>query len=525
MTATLDRRTAPRLRLLRAALLPLAAGSALAQDVSVTRLPVDTDMSVRLTNLSTHASYDRSGNSYFIVPAGRYSIQLLRNGQVAYQEVEYLDADAPATRTVNPQREEIVVGLLDGVPQFAPTVCAALEAAARLALRGYGLRDDALDSRLANADLAPGGGNCAAAADIDDAAQTIAGSYGVTPLGMVGLSIDFARTSAPSRPRNRGNSPIYANPETQRISPAGASDTNLTPSLIADLKNGLPDVAVAGHGKPLIVCAAIDANTPVFCDSNGLAVSTPAIARLDGLYRFSVSTAPVDRWGAELSHWTSFVGEDDYDATQQRLSAAVAALRSNLERRIAQLRQPDAAPNAATDNQTPGGSGRGYSTAELAALVSLTQAEFDQALHDDALQPLRRHFPERLAKPVDPDTAIVSEPVAQQVFGELRNAVAVLDKVADNLAIDLVFRTAPVETEGAHLSFVACPRCAPIVSQGGQHRFYRGRYRIQATLDGYVAYKGWLDLVDDPRHILECDMVRIRKAGNGRASTCSLKSQ
>ena len=87
-----------------------------------------------------------------------------------------------------------------------------------------------------------------------------------------------------------------------------------------------------------------------------------------------------------------------------------------------------------------------------------------------------------------------------------------LEKVSDNLAIDLVFRTAPVETESAHLNFVNCPRCTPIVSQGGQHRFYRGKYYIQATLDGYVAYEGWLDLVEDPRHILECDMVRVRRA-------------
>ena len=121
------RSIASRLRPISTAfLISFAAGLALAQDVAVTRLPIDTDMTVRLTNLTSHVNYDRSGNSYFIVPVGRYSVQLLRSGEVAYQEVEYIDADSPATRTVNPQRMEIVVGLPDGGPEFDPNVCAAL---------------------------------------------------------------------------------------------------------------------------------------------------------------------------------------------------------------------------------------------------------------------------------------------------------------------------------------------------------------------------------------------------------------
>ena len=117
-----------------AVLIAFVSRLALAQDVAVTRLPIDTDMTVRLTNLTTHVNYDRSGDAYFIVPVGRYSIQLMRDGQVAYQEVEYIDSAAPSTRTVNPQRMEIVVGLPDGGPQFDPSVCAALEAATQ---RGY----------------------------------------------------------------------------------------------------------------------------------------------------------------------------------------------------------------------------------------------------------------------------------------------------------------------------------------------------------------------------------------------------
>ena len=120
-------------------LILLATSTAVAQDVAVTRLPIDTDMTVRLTNLTSHVNYDRSGNSYFIVPVGRYSVQLLRNGEVAYQEVEYIDADAPATRTVNPNRIEIVVGLPGGSPQFDPSICGALETAAQLAIRTFGL--------------------------------------------------------------------------------------------------------------------------------------------------------------------------------------------------------------------------------------------------------------------------------------------------------------------------------------------------------------------------------------------------
>jgi hypothetical protein len=505
-----------------ALLISFAVGLGVAQDVSITRLPIDTDMTVRLTNLTTHVNYDRSGDSYFIVPVGRYSIQLMRDGQVAYQEVEYIDADAPATRTVNPQRMEIVVGLPDGSPQFDPNVCAALAAAAQLAIHSYGLGDDDLQQRLANAQIASDGGACATATDIDDMGQTVAGSYGVTPLGLVALSIEFTPIARANRPRNRGNSPIYTNPDTQRISPTGPSNANLTPSLITDLKNGMTDVAFDNRGKPLLVCAAIDANTPVFCDSNGFAVATPAIADLRGIYRLSVKTTPVDHWGAELDHWTNFVGQDESDATQDRLTAAVAKLKNNLEQRITQLQAKSIAVPSTQDQSE---SDPTYPTPDLLALITATQAEFDLALHDGRLQALRQHFPTAISQVSNPAAPVTSEPETQRVFQQLRNTISVLDTVSDSLTIDLVFRTAPVETEGAHLIFVACPRCTPIVSQGGQHRFYRGKYYIQATLDGYVAYEGWLDLVDDPRHILECDMIRIRRAASGHASSCSLRAQ
>ena len=505
-----------------ALLIALAAGLALAQDVAVTRLPIDTDMTVRLTNLTSHVNYDRSGNSYFIVPVGRYSIQLLRNGEVAYQEVEYIDADAPATRTVNPQRMEIVVGMPNGSPQFDPNVCAALAAATRLAILSYGLRDSDLQRRLSNAEIASNGGHCGSTTEIDDMGQTVAGSYGVTPLGLVALSIEFAPLAPQHRPRNQGNSPIYRDPSTQRLATAQQPRSNLTPSLITDLENGMSDVAFDDAGKPLLVCAAIDANTPVFCDSNGFAVATPAIAHLRGLYRFHINTTPVDHWGAELDHWTNFVGQNEYEDTQDRLSAAVAALKTNLEQRITQV-QAKSLPAPTTQDGSP--KGRNYPTPDLVALVNATQAEFDQALREDRLRPLRQHFPATISHVSDQAAPFASDLDAQRVFRELRNAVSVLEKVSDNLAIDLVFRTAPVETESAHLNFVNCPRCTPIVSQGGQHRFYRGKYYIQATLDGYVAYEGWLDLVEDPRHILECDMVRVRRAPNGHASSCSLRAQ
>ena len=505
-----------------ALLISFVAALAFAQDVAVTRLPIDTDMTVRLANLTSHVNYERSGNSYFIVPVGRYSVQLLRNGQIAYQEVEYIDANAPATRTVNPHRMEIVVGLPDGGPQFDSSVCAALEAAAQQAIRTYGLRDADLQRRLANAEIASTGGSCATTTDIDDVGQTVAGSYGVTPLGLVALSIEFTPLAPQHRPRNQGNSPIYRDPSTQRLATAQQPRSNLTPTLIADLQNGMTDVAFDSANKPLLVCAAIDINTPIFCDSNGLAVATPAIAHLRGMYRFSVKTTPVDHWGAELDHWTNFVPQNEYEATQESLSAAVTALKSNLEQRITQL-QAKSIGTPGAQNQTA--NEPGYSTPDLVGLIKTTQEEFDQALHDEMLRPLRQHFPAAISRVRDPDAPITSELDAQKIFRELREAVSVLEKVSDNFAIDLVFRTAPVETEGAHLNLVNCARCTPIVSQGGQHHFYRGKYYIQATLDGYVAYEGWLDLVADPRHILECDMVRVRRAPNGHASSCSLRAQ
>jgi hypothetical protein len=500
----------------------LSSSVALAQDVSVTRLPIDTDMTVRLTNLTSHVNYDRSGDSYFIVPGGRYSVQLLRDGEVAYQEVEYIDADAPESRTVNPNRMEIVVGLPGGNPQFDPSVCGALETSAQLAIRTYGLDDADLRRRLTTAEINSSGGGCASINAIDDVGQTVAGSYGITPLGLVALSIEFRPIPPQDRPRNRGNSPIYRDPSTQQLMTSPMAASNLTPSLIADLKNGFSDVAIDGHGKPLLVCAAIDLNTPVFCDSNGLAVATPAIANLRGLYRFHANTTPVDHWGAELDHWTDFVRQDESDATQDRLAAAATSLKRNLDQRITQV-QSYAVSASGAQGQTA--REHNYPTPDLATLIKSTQAEFDQALNDATLQPLRQHFPTAISHLADPTAPVTSELEAQRVFRELRNAVSVLDSVSDNLAIDLIFRSSPVETEGAHLNLVSCKRCTPIVSQGGQHRFYRGKYYIQATLDGYVAYEGWLDLVEDPRHILECDLVRIRTALHGHASSCSLRAQ
>ena len=128
---------------------------------------------------------------------------------------------------------------------------------------------------------------CATHTDVDDVGQTVAGSYGITRLGLIALSIEFTPLAPQRRPRNQGNSPIYRDPSTQRLVTSEQSRSNLTPSLIADLENGMSDVAFDTDGSALLVCAAIDGNTPVFCDSNGLAVATPAIAHLRGLYRFT----------------------------------------------------------------------------------------------------------------------------------------------------------------------------------------------------------------------------------------------
>jgi len=497
-------------------------GSALAQDVSVTRLPIDTDMTVRLTNLTSHVSYDRAGDSYFIVPAGRYSIQLLRDGQVAYQEVEFIGPNALDTRTVNPKRMEIVVGLPEDNPQFDSTVCAALEIATRLTVSRYGLHDADVEQRLARADPTGNLAGCATSEAVDATGQTVTGSYGITLLGMVGLSMEFTPLAPQARPRNRGNSPIYKEPWTQSLATTQQPASNLTPSLVSDLKNGISDVAVDDNGKPLLVCAALDANTPLFCDSNGFAVATPAIAHLHALYRFRVKTTPVDHFGVEADHWTTVAGEDEYHATQQKLAADSATLRQNLEQGIAQL---DSHSVSVPSVRFPGQMTRYYPTPELTALIATVQKAVDAALKSPTLQPLRTHFPPTLAQIADPSQPATRDGDAQTVFSALRNVVAGMQTASNNLGIDFVFRTTPVETEGAYLSFAKCDRCTPILSQGGEHRFYRGKYYIRATLDGYLPYEGWLDLIDDPRNILECEMVRMHKAGGGRISTCSLRAQ
>jgi hypothetical protein len=500
--------------------LPVARG--LAQEIAVVRLPIDTDMTVRLTNLVTHVSYDRSGDSYFIVSPGRYSVQLLRNGQVAYEEVEYIGPESPTTRTVNPKREEIVVGLPEEPPQFNATLCAALETAAQLAIDRYGLHQADVHRRLANGDLGREGAECATSDGVDAIARTLSGSYGVTSLGMIGLSIEFSPLAGVPRPRNRGNSPIYNDPATQRLATTQQPNSNLTPSLVGDLKNGISDVAIDSTGKPLLVCAAINANSPLFCDSNGLAVATPAIGHLRGLYRFNVKTTPVDHLGVELDHWTTFVSDDEYHATVDKLAADAVALRDNLAQRIAQL---DADSVTAPSAHVAGETRRYYSTPDVVGLIAAIQAGIDQALQNPTLQPLRQHLPATIAQLSDPTRQATRDADAQEIFRQLRNAVAVLETASGSLGIDLVFRTAPVETEGSRLAFDKCEKCIPILSQGGEHRFYRGKYYIHVTLDGYVPYEGWLDLVEDPKTILECEMIRPHHASNGRGSTCSLRSQ
>jgi hypothetical protein len=503
-------------------LLALASWLGHAQDVSVVRLPQSTDMTVRLENMATHISYDRTGDAYFIVPTGRYSVQLLREGQIAYQEVEFIGPDSPQTRTINPQAMEIVIGLPEGNPTFDPNLCSALETASRLAIARYGLHDADVQRRLANADFGGTAERCGQRGGVDALAEILVGSYGVTPLGMLGVTIQVMPLSGDTpRPRNRGNSPIYNDPATQRLAIPQQHGSNVTPNVVGDLKSGISDVAVDLTGKPLVVCAAINSFTPLFCDSNGFAIATPAIANLRALYRFSVKTTPVDSHGVEEDQWTSFVSEAEYHATQQKLEDALAAIAANLQQRIAHVEANSVTVPSA---HNPGQTVKYFATADVVALIAATQEEIDAALRDSTLQPLRRHFPQALAS-VDPEQHTVPHNEAEKIFGELQNAVTLLTKISGELGVDFIFRTAPVETEGTRLTFDACGWCTPMLSQGGQHRFYRGKYYVKATLDGYIPYEGWLDLVEDPKTILECDMVRLHRASNGRGSVCSLRAQ
>jgi len=476
-------------------------------------------MAVRLESLASHVIYDRAGGTYFIVPTGRYSVQLLRNGGVVYQEVEYLGPDSPNTRTVDPSGSGIMVGLSSGNPQFDPSPCSALQDASRLAIANYGLHDSGIPQRLANAGR---GDRCATTVDVDAVSGTLAGSYGVTPLGMILLSIDYTQL-APVRgarhPVNPNLDTTFARPG---ISPAQQPGANLTASLVADLKNGISDVAVDVGGKPMLVCAAIDASTPLFCDSDGTVMVPSVNPHLAGLYRLRVKTTPVDYRGVEEDHWTAFVGEEEYHSTQQKLAKDVRAIQTGLPQRIAEV---EAKSFTAPGAPVPGQSARYYPKADLNSLIETTQATIDGALHDATLQPLRRAFPQPIAQLNAHSQEAIPAAEAQRVFQQLRDMVDLLAYVTGNLGVDLIFKTSPVESEGASLSFEACDQCAPIVSQGGQHRFYRGRFRIRATREGYVPYEGWLDLVEDPKTMLECDMVSIHHASSGRGSTCSLRPQ
>lgn len=499
-----------------AILFACAAGLSLAQDVSITRTPRDSDMAIRLENLTTRVVYDRAGGTYFIVPAGRYSVQLLRNGQQVYQEAEYISPDSPTTRTVDPSGSGIIVGLSQGNPQFGSSPCAALQDAAQLAVAMYGIHDADLQRRRASAEI---GDRCANNADVDALAGTLAGAYGTTPLGMVILSVEFTQLTPQRGPRHVASPNLDTTLARPPISPAQQPGANMNGGLVADLSNGISDVAIDVGGKPFLVCAAMDANTPLFCDQDGTVMAPNVNPHLASLYRLRVKTSPVDHRGVEEDHWTSFVSEEEYHATQQKLASDIQAIQTRLLHRIDQLEAtvpvaPAGGPNA-----------RSYSAAEVTQLITTTQTEIDAALRDSTLQPLRQAFPKAIAQLNPNSPPAISGIDAQRIFQQLKLTVELLEYVSGNLGIDLILRTTPVESEGARLTFDACDRCNPVISQGEERRLYRGRYHIKVSLDGYAPYEGWLDLVEDPKTILECEMVRVHHSANGRTSACSLKSQ
>jgi hypothetical protein len=496
----------------------LAVSRAVAQDVSVVRSPQASDMTVRLENLASHLTYERNGDSYFIVPTGRYSIQLLRQGRVVYQEAEFLGPDAPNPRTVGPSGDAIVVGLPEGNPQFDANPCAALENASRLAVGRFGLRDSDVQQRLANADFTGKASGCAASGVADALASILAGAYGVTPLGMVNVSIDFL----PLSPSGRAHRTPHPSGGADASHPNAWMNKLTGLGLVGDLKQGFSAVAVGSGDTAFLVCAALNGDAPLFCNSDGQVVGPAEVGSFRGIYRLRVKTTPVDYRGVEDDHWTTFVGEEEYRRTQETLTAALETIQANLTQRIAQV---ESGTSSAPDDRFPGQTMKSYATDQLVSLIETTQSEVDAALRDEKLQPLRRHFPTTLARLDASSQPFVPAQDALRIYRELKDTVTLLSKSSGDLGVDLVFRTAPVETEGARLTFDACARCAPVVSQGGQHRFFRGRYHVTASLDGYVPYEGWLDLVDDPKSILECDLVRVHSRTNSRTSSCTLRTQ
>ena len=307
---------------------------------------------------------------------GRYSVQLLREGQVVYQEVEYIGQDAASSRQVNPGGNA-VVGLPGGNPRFESTVCSALQAAAGQAIGSFGLHQGNVDRRLERAQSGTGNRDhdsdwnaCATNASVDSLAVELTGSYGASALGMVHLAIEFIPSPTQAgRPRRPTNSlaPGSAHPLTPEAQQAWSG-------VVDDLKNGFSDVAVDGSRRPMLVCAASDAATPLFCQYDGAVAGTPASLGLRSLYRFHASTVPVDARGVEDDHWTTFVGEDEYRGTQEKLTADLRHIRDGLRQGIAEL-EAKASQSAAAPDQ----SAHSYPMAEMRLLIDLTQAEIDQA--------------------------------------------------------------------------------------------------------------------------------------------------
>jgi hypothetical protein len=475
--------------------------NAQAQDklVIVRRTP-DEQSNVELFNVYTKQTFTPFSGDYFEVPPGYYLAELVRDDKVYYSVPELINSRSSKDRVIHPQGNEFASAVGISPDGFSNSGCSAVIFSSMSAIFRFGFSDDAVLNRIIPRGT-PRPCQLMAPIDFTEIVQSLTGAYGETDFGLAVLHID-------------------------RMSPTDGIST----AFKHDFQNGFLDVVVL-EGKVYVACQLLTPNELIFCDSEGEKRSEDelhfdrraflSMLEKDNQYwRVYIDIVPIDSSGVERGHWTEATNLESVRTIEQQLSMDAKSISRTLDDGVKRLK-----PVKAT---TGGGMNflqddLAYSTQDLLSLKSAVQTQTRAALKGQELHPLRRHFDASFDKVELSSSPTVSADSAGSFIQMLRSIVSSLTSVSNDLSVDLVFLTQPAETEGSSLTISDCERCARIFSQGGSHRFFRGKYDYVVLKKGFKEFKDTFDLVDDPDTRLVCKLAKAT-AKDDTESECAMQS-
>jgi hypothetical protein len=469
--------------------------SGIGQTITVTIKPPSSDYTVRLLNIVSRDVFSGDNESTFTVPAGAYSMQLLREGVPQYQEARFLGSDESVNlfpMELPPRSDQLKIGLGRTLP-YRGDACSALLLAAQVALGTYGVEGQNLAGRIGRAGIQP---NCGSYG-LPALSQILNGSYGNTSIGRVSLHIQPSEYSIEAITR--------------------------------DLEAGIPEVIVSGSSA-FPTCGVDVMSRPLFCSPGG-ALSSSELLRespdfITFVLRISIVVQEIDEAGLTPDSWVTFADADTLAETENRLSAASASITSTFQRRVASLPRVTSSAHSNLRNFVDSES---FSSQAIAQLIDLTHHDISDALKQPRLSALKSHYDAQFAQVQTPSGRYTTRDAAEEIIGQVFTILSSLKSVSNDLSVDLVFKSEPEETEGAELTLTSCVDCPPLFSQGGIHRLYRGLYDYEVIRKGYIPYrspkgKPGLDLVDDTGTLLVCGLVPVAQAESAD-SRCSLQTK